>query len=985
MTDSLKPEFEKGLCATPPDLSLQCVSTELSGDLQRTLLQASLATSTERISVIDKDFRIVASSPIVAATWKIGMDELIGKLVPDLWGESAFETYVKDAYEKAFSGEHVTESVYFDSNDSHASKGQRTLDFTITPLLTKTGDIDYIVVRVIDQSDREERRDELNYTRQRLADFVDASADWHWEMDSDLRYTWVSKRVTEIFGLDTDHFIGQKRSVLINDTTDKELLKSHFATLDAHKPFRNFDFQHELGGSEYWFRISGVPIFGRDGVFQGYRGTGTDISEIKRIEAETQLEKDRFLRAIDHFPGGFVLLDKKRKIVKYNNFFKEMFCIDNIKIEIGTPYQAFLESYTASRNKISSYDLEQSWIEQRMNQASGEAASQEFIFDGKFFRVNVDDLPDGGQLRTLTDITDLRKREIALIEQEKRFKDIAETAADWFWEIDENGYFTYLSERVSALNGMDSENLLSQKCEDTLIPLISDELERSRVKLAFSNRQQFSGICLKIPGDKIKGYDKKYFIFSGKPNIDSNGEFKGFRGTGQDITQSRLLEDKLLYQANHDSLTGLPNRRVFSEKLSDIAVRTQNTDDQFVLAYIDLDQFKIVNDTAGHQAGDHLLLQVSRLLSDYVNEEECLARLGGDEFGLLFKRDSIDTAEQVSYQIIEALTEFRFNWESQIFTVSASIGLVPIEPGISSVVDLMSFADLACYKSKEEGRAQVHIYTHADDELDKRRSELHMVAGINKAIEEDRFELYAQPIVKLAAAGYELSHYEILLRMRTIEGDLVPPGAFIPAAERFGLMGTLDRWVLSTTLRKIPEILGNHPEIKVSINLSGQSLAAEGLLGYVEEQLNYTGVEPDRVCFELTETAAISNLTLADKFIVAMKSIGCRFALDDFGSGLSSFAYIKHFPVDYLKIDGHFVRDLLKDPTDRVMVTAINQMGQLLNMETIAEFVEDHDTATELRKIGVNYGQGYGLGRPEPFKPGIVEAFEASQKKPFAA
>ena len=285
----------------------------------------------------------------------------------------------------------------------------------------------------------------------------------------------------------------------------------------------------------------------------------------------------------------------------------------------------------------------------------------------------------------------------------------------------------------------------------------------------------------------------------------------------------------------------------------------------------------------------------------------------------------------------------------------------------------MSVADLACYTAKEKGRARVHVNRPTDTDLTDQRRELSMVARIKSALDENRFLLYCQPIVKLGKDGNTLSHFEILLRMRSRGGELIPPGAFIPAAERFGVMGNIDRWVLARTLEQVNRVFYHSPDIKVSINLSGESLADEGLLKFVEQQLKRTGVRPERVCFELTETAVIRNMALADQFIKSMKTIGCKFALDDFGSGLSSFSYIKRFPVDYLKIDGSFVRSLVTDPTDKVMVSAINQMGHLLKMETIAEFVEDDETADTLIELGIEYAQGYNFGRPAPFVEGVVE------------
>lgn len=953
----------------------RCVTSSLPQSVQLNLLQAALSVCTDRISIVDREMRILLASPAVAAAWQVPMQDLLGSSLVELLGQSPLKTDFEQAFDRAINGEIVTDTIYLDNENDTSGHGQTQLDYVLTPWVVADGLIKGVINLVIDQSEREHQRNELNYTRQRLADFVNASSDWHWEMDSELRFTWISSRLGEIYGIDPKSFLGKKRSKVASSATDQRALDKHLETLEARQPFRNFDYRLKIADdSANWARINGVPIFDKNGDFAGYRGTGTDISETKQIEAIAELEKNRFLRALDYFPGGLVLVDKNGRIVTYNLQFKLLHEGAAHLLESHPTYREFLEALIELGFITEAKGREKEWINQRLNQPSGQSASMEIERSGSIFTVTVHDLPDGSQLRTLTDITEQKNREAALKEQEMRFRDIAETAADWFWETNEYGVMTYLSERFAELTGISPQKMLGENFQDILSPYIEDQNEHEEFAQALVQGCSFSDICIVLSNKHHGSLLKRYFLISGKPVITNDGQLTGFRGAGQDISNARKLEEQLLHQASHDALTNLPNRREFGRLLRSVCGTTGITKGVHAVAYIDLDQFKIVNDTVGHRAGDQLLEQVSQLMANFVQHDECLARLGGDEFGFLFKRDSLSEIEQVAQQIIAALNEYRFTWETQIFAINASIGLVPFEPGKTTAAEIMTQADLACYSAKDNGRGRVHTHSHTNTELAKRKNELIMASSITNAMEENRFCLYCQPIVNLKAGNFTLSHLEILLRMKSHSGELLSPGTFIPAAERFDLMEALDRWVLRTTLKNMSTVLGSHRDIKVSINLSGKSLANVALLSYVEEQLEKNHVHPGSVCFELTETAAISNLNQADTFIQAMKSLGCEFALDDFGSGLSSFAYIKHFPVDYLKIDGSFVRDMIEDPTDKVMVSAINQMGHLLKMQTIAEFVESDDLIGELIEIGVDYAQGYGIATPEPFTPGVIES-----------
>ena len=434
-----------------------------------------------------------------------------------------------------------------------------------------------------------------------------------------------------------------------------------------------------------------------------------------------------------------------------------------------------------------------------------------------------------------------------------------------------------------------------------------------------------------------------------------------------DVTIVRSLARQMAWQARHDPLTGLINRGEFELRLEQALATARSGSVTHALCYLDLDQFKIVNDTCGHIAGDELLRQLTAHLQTRVREADTLARLGGDEFGILLEHCPMDEAHAIADAIRQLVKKFRFAWQEKVFEIGASMGLVPITANSGTLADVMSAADSACYVAKDHGRNRIHVYQPEDSALALRHGEMQWVHRVNRALGEDRFRLFFQKVMPLAAT--ERDHYcEILVRMVDEHGKMVAPMAFIPAAERYQIMPALDRWVLAAAL----EALRNpHPHVRdvdiCAINLSGQSLCDEHFLGSVVELLDNAKVDPARVCFEITETAAIANLARATRFISVLKARGCRFALDDFGSGLSSFSHLKHLPVDFLKIDGSFVRDMQNDPVDAAMVEAINRIGKVMGIRTIAESVEDDATLAWLRELGVDFAQGSGIASPQPF------------------
>ncbi|MFQ5644125.1 MAG: EAL domain-containing protein [Thiogranum sp.] len=460
-----------------------------------------------------------------------------------------------------------------------------------------------------------------------------------------------------------------------------------------------------------------------------------------------------------------------------------------------------------------------------------------------------------------------------------------------------------------------------------------------------------------------------YIKSSHSPIRSSDGSAFGSVIVFHDVTKQQEMAERLSYQASHDALTGLINRMEFERFVESSLQSAKKSGSRYCVCYADLDQFKIVNDTCGHVAGDELLRRLASGLPSLLRESDVFARLGGDEFGVLLEDCSLEDATELCERLRKYVREHRFVWDGKVFEVGVSIGIIEISSCCESVAGILSAADIACYAAKDMGRNQVHVYQRTDSESGRRHNELELVSKITRAIEGDRLVLFFQDIVATSGKGDFYLHGEVLVRMHDERGELIQPGLFLPAAERYNLMESIDLWVIRNTFAWWSKQCARHAGDRhglVSINLSGSSLGSASFQDRVVELANEYNIVAGTICFEITETAAISNLESATRFMKRLRASGVKFALDDFGSGLSSFAYLKNLPVDYLKIDGSFVRDIADDPVDREMVRAIHQIGRVMGIETIAEFVENRNILRHLAEIGVDYAQGYGIARPKP-------------------
>ncbi len=575
---------------------------------------------------------------------------------------------------------------------------------------------------------------------------------------------------------------------------------------------------------------------------------------------------------------------------------------------------------------------------------------------------------NGRLLRLLgveVDITERKLYEEALFREKESAQITLQSIGDGVITTDADCNVEYVNPVAEELTGWRVDNAHGRSIDEIFRAFHEETCEPLENPMAVAIRRD-RAIKSVRPTLLIRRDGNELYIEStASPIRDGKGNVTGGVLVFHDVSESRELNRRLSYHASHDILTGLVNRREFENRLERALKSARARETSYALLYLDLDQFKIVNDSCGHSAGDALLGQLGALLKSKIRWRDTLARLGGDEFGVLLESCSLEEAMQTAESLRVAIGDYKFTWDERTFRLGVSIGVVPITADNEDVAALLSAADSACSAAKESGRNRIHSFQENDIDLMRRRREMQWAARINNALEEDRFELFRQTIKPLQA-DEQGAHYEILLRMRDENGGIISPGLFIEAAERYGITPSIDRWVIRSAFRWLVSEADERERLELcSINLSGQSLGDEKFLPFVIDQFQMSGLDATKICFEITETAAIASYSQANRFINALKELGCKFALDDFGTGLSSFGYLKHFPVDFLKIDGSFVKEILHDPIDREMVRSINEIGHLTGKQTIAEFAENEEIITMLRGMGIDYAQGYGVSEPK--------------------
>ncbi len=584
---------------------------------------------------------------------------------------------------------------------------------------------------------------------------------------------------------------------------------------------------------------------------------------------------------------------------------------------------------------------------------------------------------DNGELTRyhgyLLDITERKLAEFALQQAKERAQVTLHSIADAVITTDVNGQIDYMNPSAELLTGWDS--IIARGMRISKVFMLSTREAATELQWASTGSDPVSrclllGEIIESEGDVQmcrRDGENLSIRYSVSPILAPPGTSLGAILVFHDVTRTRSLEQTITYQATHDALTGLWNRSEFEAHLESAISGAGQTGESHVVCTLDIDQLKVINETCAHEAGDRLLRQVADLLRGGLRDSDIIARLGGDEFGMLMKNCTLVSAARVIENLMVALHALRFASSGRIIEVNASIGMAQIKPGCAGATHIMSEADLACHAAKERGGNRYHIFQSNDAELQHRQDEMRWVSRVSEAIDADRLVLYSQEIMPLTGEHKTALHIEVLVRMLDEHGGLITPDKFLPAAERYNVIGSVDRWVVSHAMAWYAAYAGSgkaSAHDTISINLSGMSITDAKQLSHIKAEMRKYGVPAQVLCFEITETAAVSNLSAAGNFIRELRRQGCRFALDDFGSGLSSFAYLKNLPVDFLKIDGAFVRDMDTDAVDHAMVSAIQQLGKVLGTRTIAEFVRNDEILRMLREMGVDYAQGYAIAKP---------------------
>ena len=687
---------------------------------------------------------------------------------------------------------------------------------------------------------------------------------------------------------------------------------------------------------------------------------------LSRSEADSRLARDQLTAVVDSMSDALLISNASSRITFANAAAERTFGHERGAL-VGRPLRSLMpEKYRAAHAAGMARHLADG---SRRVIGAGRVELEGLRQDGSEFPIElaVESVagPDGMTfVGVVRDVTEQHEAQRALQVEKERLRVTLHSIGDAVLTTDTDGLVTYINPVCEHLLGRKLADVLGRPSAD-LFTIVHDgsgvpavDPVATVLLTNVTSGLADETLLVRPDGTRVAIED------SAAPIRDPDGNMVGVVLVFHDVTEARVLSSRITHQAMHDSLTELVNRRGFEMRLAEVLDTPSLQDKGHVLFYVDLDQFKVVNDTCGHAAGDELLKQVALLFRGALRDNDLLARLGGDEFGVLLRNCPVDAALRVAEKMRAAVDAYRFQWNGRSFGIGASIGVVPFEAG-ATMAHVLGAGDTACYLAKDKGRNRVHLHDMGDVDTVKRSGELGWAARLHSALEHGRFVLHAQQIVPVTGPGDDPLHFEVLVRMLDEDGGLIPPMSFIPAAERYGLMPQLDRWVVDHALASLAAAQGPSANTCLSINLSGCTLSDDTFIEFVSAAFERHQVAHAQVCFEITETAAIANLLQAERFIDCFKDRGCRFSLDDFGSGMSSFGYLKRLRVDYLKIDGGFVRNLLNDPVDDVMVTAIRNVGFVMGLATVAEFVETTEILDRLREIGVDYAQGYGVHRPQ--------------------
>lgn len=774
----------------------------------------------------------------------------------------------------------------------------------------------------------------------------------------DGRILKVNQSFCDLLGYDKDELTGSHSSVVILESDREEVFKRLQGIFDGSVPGYQSERQYvHKDGHIVTALVDVMPEKDEQGNTPTVVIQAQDISNLKATEAALQESENQLNAIFDHSPAEIYLKDAEGRYVKVNRQFETLFNTNNEKIRGKFPWDA---TYKDLADRSREHDLEV--LETGQNVAREEVVyfetpdddASHILHTVKFPIVHDDEVVGLGAIAT--DITEIKQAELALRESEARLRDFAEIAADWFWETDENLIITYVSDVHRQITGIPDERILGRTREklfkDNIYKAINPTIHLRTLRSYWDSMVEYS--VTREDGREIIVHDRA------SPFFDHEGNFKGYRGVGRDITEQRRLTERIAQQASRDSLTGTVNRREFERQLDDAVETVRSRGGEHVLCYVDLNKFKLLNDTLGHAAGDYLLKMVVQEIQAKISPTDLLGRIGGDEFGILLRDTGMKRARTLATEITQSTKEHSFKWEDRNFSIAMSVGLAPLNEQTKSSSELLARADSACYRAKEAGGEGVWV----SDESEAAR--LHIHTSILRSLASGpvdlskNFQLVGQPICALSESE-QLTWYEVLLRVVGKDGRFYRPSEFIRLAEQHGKMPVIDQWVLETAIASHANLVSRIPDAVMSINLSGTSLNTDDGLQVVDELVKSHGLRPENLCFEIAERSAMTDLKRTAALVESLSAQGYRVALDEFGSGPSSFACLKTLPVHYLKLYGELVRHLRQNDLEIAIIESTNELSRRLNMTAIAVQVETKRTAGILKKIGVEFGQGDAL------------------------
>lgn len=899
--------------------------------------------------------RRVNQAAIQQSGYKVS--ELLGSLIKTYFNDSSqveYETYLAQLIDQ---GSYRQTLEFICKNDTTL-----VIDCSCTVVTDPTSQDPYILMVQRDVSDRVQAATALRESEQRFQQMADCAPVLLWISGIDKQCTFFNQQWLEFTGQTMAHELGKGWAEGIHPEDRQTSLDICTASFDAREPFCMEYRLRRHDGAYRWLIDMGTPRFLPNGDFVGYIGSCVDITERKVLEDKVRSSEAQIRAVFDGMTDIVFVFDTETQQI--NAIPPSLVSPDMVEMINQTAEVLLLENEQAQA------------FHDHIQQAINDQETVTFEYQlpstsvPTWYVASITPLSPTSVIWVAHNITDRKYMEQELFQEKELAQVTLQSIGDAVITTDAQGQIRHLNAVAEKLTGWSCFEAQGHPIHD-VFQVVDETTRRPDIQLIDSVLMTGEIAISEHQALLIAQDDQEYAIdHSAAPIRDRNTHILGIVVVFRDVSQSRQLSQQMTWQASHDSLTGLVNRYQF-EQLLQKALHSAHRDQlQHVLCYLDLDQFKIVNDTCGHAAGDELLQQVAELFKHTIRSTDVIARLGGDEFGLLLHQCSMERAQVIAEQLRQRLQAFRFSWNQQTFSIGLSIGLVAINYDSHNLSSLISAADAACYAAKARGRNRIHVYQLDDLELVQQRGTQRWSRRIKQALEENRFRLYGQAIVPTDPNQSDIHQCcEVLLRMVDEQDQVVSAATFIPAAERYNLMPEIDRWVISQFLVdhfNPPQMAktGADQPLPYMINLSGASIGDEQFLQFLQEQFQRYPHAAPQICFEITETAAISNLNQAITFINELKQLGCKFALDDFGSGLSSFAYLKTLPVDYLKIDGHFIEDMANDPATQAIVESINHIGHVMGLQTIAESVGDLSTRKKLQTMGIDYVQGYGIALP---------------------